>query len=234
MSPILGDESSQSAIPHPLRGLPINPPLVALDSEQGRELLSKCKGLETFVALTMHFVTQNNLSYCGVASGVMVLNALPIDRPVSTNYKPYRLYTQEDFFTPAVRSVVDLDRVKMSGVTLASLSDILQKFPVAVKTVHAEDLRIKEFREDVRRIFGRKDAFMIVNYDRQEIWQEGGGHISPIGAYNEDADKVLILDVARYKYGPVWVSMTDLLRAMTTLDPDSSVSRGYIIVSNKS
>jgi hypothetical protein len=48
--------------------------------------------------------------------------------------------------------------------------------------------------------------------------QETGGHISPLAAYDSKSDRFLILDVARYKYPPVWVSASDLFVAMNTTD----------------
>ena len=61
--------------------------------------------------------------------------------------------------------------------------------------------------------------------------QEKGGHISPLAAYNSKADRFLILDVARYKYPPVWVSTSDLFAAMNTTDSDNdNKTRGFVVV----
>ena len=73
---------------------------------------------------------------------------------------------------------------------------------------------------------------MIVNYLRKAIGQEKGGHISPLAAYDADADRFLILDVSRYKYPPVWVAVSDLFAAMSTTDPDNqNRTRGYVLIS---
>ena len=37
-------------------------------------------------------------------------------------------------------------------------------------------------------------------------------------AYNHETDSFLILDVAKYKYPPVWAPATHLFNAMATLD----------------
>jgi hypothetical protein len=44
-----------------------------------------------------------------------------------------------------------------------------------------------------------------VNYQRGALGQKESGHISPLAAYNAASDRFLILDVAAYKYPPVWV-----------------------------
>ena len=61
--------------------------------------------------------------------------------------------------------------------------------------------------------------------------QEKGGHISPLAAYDIESDRFLILDVARYKYPPVWVTTADLFAAMKTTDSDNeNKTRGFVLV----
>jgi len=47
---------------------------------------------------------------------------------------------------------------------------------------------------------------LIASYDRASLGQTGNGHFSPIGGYHMERDLVLVLDVARFKYPPHWVS----------------------------
>ena len=75
------------------------------------------------------------------------------------------------------------------------------------------------------------DHFVIINYLRMAIGQERGGHISPLAAYEAKTDRFLILDVARYKYPPVWVAASDLFDAMNTPDADNeNKTRGYVLI----
>ena len=63
------------------------------------------------------------------------------------------------------------------------------------------------------------------------IGQEIGGHISPLAAYDDESDRFLILDVARYKYPPVWVKASDLFDAMNTPDAaNDNRRRGFVLV----
>ncbi|MGB0904790.1 MAG: phytochelatin synthase family protein, partial [Mangrovicoccus sp.] len=66
---------------------------------------------------------------------------------------------------------------------------------------------------------------------RKALPQEGDGHISPVGAYDEASDTVLILDVAKYKYPPVWITVQKLHDAMMLPDSSSKRSRGFVEVS---
>ena len=66
---------------------------------------------------------------------------------------------------------------------------------------------------------------------RKAIGEEIGGHISPLGAYDAKADRFLILDVARYKYPPVWVKTGEIFDAMNTPDASNGdKTRGFVLV----
>ncbi|MGB7097656.1 MAG: phytochelatin synthase family protein, partial [Xanthobacteraceae bacterium] len=96
---------------------------------------------------------------------------------------------------------------------------------------HAEDGGLDAFRASARDYLATKDHFVIVNYLRKAIRQERGGHISPLAAYDAKSDRFLILDVARYKYPPVWVTAADLFAAMDTTDSaNNNKTRGYVLV----
>lgn len=52
-----------------------------------------------------------------------------------------------------------------------------------------------------------------------------------LAAFDAQSDSTLILDVAKYKYAPVWVGISTLRQAMATLDTTSNKARGLVIVS---
>ena len=73
------------------------------------------------------------------------------------------------------------------------------------------------------------DDFVLVNYARRSLGQPGGGHISPLGAYDERSDSFLIMDVNPNRAPWVWVRSDDLIAAMRTFD--TVENRGYLLVS---
>ena len=73
------------------------------------------------------------------------------------------------------------------------------------------------------------DDFLLVNYQRAELGQGEIGHISPVAAYHAASDRLLILDVATYKYPPVWASTEAVWSAMNTIDSSADRSRGFIV-----
>ncbi|MEC4815745.1 MAG: phytochelatin synthase family protein [Scytonema sp. PMC 1069.18] len=206
--------------------------LIAFHSSEGAKLLIESKSREDFFPLSTQFVTQTNQAYCGVASIVMVLNSLQIPAPQATQYSPFRIFTQENFFNnEATRKVVAPEVVSRKGMTLAQIGELLASYNVKVKVYHAADTNLKDFRRLVAENLKQPGNFVLVNYLRKEIGQERGGHISPIAAYNETTDRFLIMDVSRYKYPPVWVKTADLWRAIATVDSDSGQTRGFVFVS---
>ena len=55
----------------------------------------------------------------------------------------------------------------------------------------------------------------------------GEGHFSPVAAYCPSQDKVLMMDVARFKYPPHWVDVNLLWEAMSAINNWNNKSRGY-------
>jgi hypothetical protein len=212
--------------------LPLSPNLVGFNSDEGEKLLVESKSREDFFPLSMQFVTQINQAYCGVASMIMVLNSLGVTAPEAPQYKPYHVFTQENFFSnQKTRGVVAPEIVAQKGMTLEQIGGLLASYGVNVKVFHATDSSLENFRNRASENLKQKNNFIIINYLRKEIGQEKGGHISPLAAYNEQTDRFLILDVSRYKYPPVWVKTADLWKAMNTKDSDSGKTRGFVFVS---
>ncbi|BAZ31631.1 phytochelatin synthase [Cylindrospermum sp. NIES-4074] len=212
--------------------LPLPPNLIAFDSPEGEKLLLESKSRDDYFPLSMQFVTQNNQAYCGVASMVMVLNGLKIPAPEATQYKPYNVFTQDNFFSNEnTKNVLPAEVVARQGMTLNQLGGLLASYDIKVKVYRAGDTSLQEFRKLAAENLKQPGNFVIVNYLRKAIGQETGGHISPLAAYNEQTDRFLILDVSRYKYPPVWVKAADLWKAMATVDSASGKTRGFVFAS---
>ena len=212
--------------------LPLPRNLIPFNSAEGEQLLMASKARQDYIPLSIQFVTQNNLAYCGVASSVMVLNALSIPAPVAPQYGSFHMFTQDNFFNnEQTQKVVTADVVSNKGMILEQLGQLLESYSAKVKVYHGADISLEEFRKLAVENLQEPGNFVIVNYLRKAIGQEKGGHISPLAAYNEKSDRFLILDVSRYKYQPVWVKASDLWQSMATLDPDSGKTRGFVLVS---
>ncbi|HIK04212.1 MAG TPA: phytochelatin synthase family protein [Trichormus sp. M33_DOE_039] len=212
--------------------LTLAPNLINFNSDVGANLLITSRSRVDFFPLSSQFITQNNQAYCGVASIVMVLNSLGIPAPKAPQYSPYRVFTQENFFSnEKTQTVITSDKVSRQGMTLEELGGLLASYNVNVQVHHAGDSNLEDFRKMTAANLKQPGNFVIVNYLRKEINQERGGHISPLAAYNEQTDRFLIMDVSRYKYPPVWVKTAELWKAMNTVDSVSGKTRGFVFVS---
>ena len=182
----------------------------------------------------MQFVTQKTPAYCGVASIVMVLNAMSIPAPETSGFGKYRFFNQDNLFkNPRTEKIISAETVSRRGMTLEQIAGLLESYPVRAKVYHGSEVTLDEFRNLLVTNLQQDDNFAIVNYLRREIGQERGGHISPIAAYNKQSDRFLLLDVSRYKYPPIWVKAEELWQAINTLDRASGKTRGFVLVNDR-
>ncbi len=209
--------------------LPLPDHLTSLTSAEGQRLLRDSEALADFTPLTAHFVTQINQAFCGVASVVMVLNALEIPAPIAPQWEQ-AYFTQENIFNDATEAIIGRETIARQGLTLAELAGILETYPVSAEIHHGSDVSLEDFRSLIRTNLETPGNYVVINYLRRAIGQERGGHISPIAAYDGDTDQFLILDVSRYKYPPVWVQADLLWESINTVDSVSGKTRGFLLV----
>ena len=211
--------------------LPLPPALIRLDSEAGAQLFIDSQARRAYWPLSVQFVTQKNQAFCGVASMVMVLNAMGIKAPPAPGYEPFATFTQDNLLNERTEAVVAQKTILQQGMTLTELGRILGTYSVPVAVMHADDEGLDRFRSAAAKQLSTPGGYVLANYLRRTIGQETGGHISPLAAYDAKSDRFLILDVSRYKYPPVWVTAPDLYAAMNTVDRDNEGRRrGYVLV----
>ncbi len=213
--------------------LPTN--LMAFHSDQGTELLKRSATVNTAYLLE-NFTTQDTQTYCGVASAVMVLNSLIVaNAPIDPAYDPNKYFTQKNFFTKNVLNILKPENVLAKGMTLADMTQALSTFDgVSAQYFNVTDkLSLPEFITITTTALS-KGQYVTVNFLRTQLgFKTGGGHHSPVAAYDEKTRQFLILDVARYKYPAFWVSADDLWKAMNTLDDDAKANRGFIVIDKR-
>jgi hypothetical protein len=204
---------------------------IPLMEPAGIDLLVGSQARADYGPLAEQFLTQANLAYCGVASAVMVLNSLGVPAPAVPGYGRYRFWTQENVFdVPAGRQVVSAELVRRQGMTLAELAALLSSHGVTATAVPGDQLSLGQFRALLRSHLSQPGDRLLANYNRPSLGQDGGGHIAPLAAFHAPSDRVLILDVARYRYPSVWVPVADLWKAIRTTDSSSGRSRGLVTI----
>jgi glutathione gamma-glutamylcysteinyltransferase len=187
----------------------------------------------------------------------MVLNAMCVDPQVRWR-GGWRYYGSEDVLLD--RCCLSAERIRRNGVTLEEFRllgrchglSIELKRPVRTFTEDDENdlgvpgrATLEEFRKDIRRILTQhsgndegasgnhnhsKNSILVVSFSRASLGQTGDGHFSPLAAYHEASDSVLVLDVARFKYTPYWVGVEDLYHALEPIDPVTNKPRGWFLL----
>jgi hypothetical protein len=196
-------------------------PLIPIDTPAGKQLLDEVATVD-HGPLQRWFERQEKLTFCSVASSCIAMNAL----------LGYDALDQDKFFNkPTIAAIRKQSDVEVNGMTLAQLGSVLLEYRVAVVMRHVEDETLEEFRKYAITNLRRPNDFIVVNYRREVLGQNRGGHFSPLAAWHEASDRFLVLDTADYKYPAMWVPAAMLFAAMADVDQSSGRSRGYLAVS---
>jgi glutathione gamma-glutamylcysteinyltransferase len=205
---------------------PLPSDAIAFSSPAGRQVFAEALaagGLDGYFPLAEQFHTQTDPAFCGLGSLVVALNALGID-PGRLWKGPWRWFAEE-----LLDCCVPLPQVRERGLDVEELACLARCNGAEVELQHADATHVGAFRGALERA-ARGDAVLIASYDRSVMGQTGSGHFSPVGGHHVARDLALILDFARFKYPPHWVSVERLWEAMQPLDPATGRARGWMIL----
>ncbi|NKN36098.1 glutathione gamma-glutamylcysteinyltransferase [Agrobacterium sp. a22-2] len=204
--------------------------LIYITDPAGETLFAEADETSPYFKLATYLESEQILTFCGPATIAAVLNSLDIPRPVPQRLFPWGLFTQDAVFTPENQAVKPYPMVERDGLVLEQLVQFFNNLGVKAELHHADSIDVAALRELIKAGLAAPDTRLVANYSRKPIGQNGDGHISPIAAYDVETDRVLVLDVAKYKYPPVWMTVADLHAAMNTIDSGSNKTRGIVVV----
>lgn len=190
---------------------------------------------QDFFHLQNGWDAQINQAYCPVATASAILNSIPGDAitlPVDPDYSPYPYATQNDILDSICVQKTVIHRSDAydglfhvpGGLTLEQTHNLLRchldvnYFDIQTVHVDPRQYTLDEVRKQIRLALMDPLSRVMINYDRRALGQVGAGHFSPVGGYAEREDSFLIMDVAKYKYPPVWVPAARLYASMATVD----------------
>lgn len=244
-----------SALAGDSRSTPSVQALLPFASEEGLARLTRSSARMDFPALANQFEAQSNAAFCGPTTAAVVLNAirgrgadLPRDRSrlraedfqhLPANFDPsLPRFTQDNVILKGGKSraavlgepqTINGKTVRDFGYQIRQLDELLRANGVKTRLVIVDDaLTLEAIRGDLTENLKRPGDYVIVNYRRELVGQPGGGHISPLGAYDTESDSVLVLDVNPASAGWVWMPLATLVKGMRSFD--TVENRGYILV----
>ena len=141
----------------------------------------------------------------------------------SKSQKTAKIKTLKQVYGQPIHSKKDF------GLQLRQLHEIFMSHGLDSKLrVVGKELSDEVIRQDLISNLKTKGDYVVINYKRSELGQKGGGHISPLGAYDEKTDSFLIMDVNSTRYNWVWTQTKALIRSMRSFD--TKENRGYILL----
>ncbi len=193
-----------------------------------------------FWTLAPYYIAQHNDRACSLASLSMLVNAARSALPLGQSDS---LVTQ-----PLLESRVDSQLWSKAlapggeGVTLAQLaaltSQSLHAFQLRAERLEVTHVRdtspeaLAKLRQRLLENEGSGDDWMLLNFFVEPYTGVGDyGHIAPVGAYDAEQRRVLVMDPDRTWYEPYWIPDEVALHGMATLDAASGEHRGYVYVS---
>ena len=223
-------------------GRPLPPGLVSFSSREGKRRFGEALAdgqCEAFFPLSEQFITQDEPAFCGLSSLCMVLNALRVDpgptRPAWREDGVWRWFDERVLALDAPLLLTNgkrtLDQIQTDGVTLDEFSGLASRNGALIQQHRPAESSLAQFREQIIRAASSPTApHMVVSFSRGTLQQTGDGHFSPIAGFHTESDSVLVLDVARFKYPPYWVSVSTLWDAMAPVDEATGEARGYVLL----
>jgi hypothetical protein len=225
---------------------------VIWNSAEGLKMLESSQFKNDFYQLVNFYQPQENPLFCSIATATMIRNALNYgdisSQKTGEAKKPdgsiieYRLYSQKDFFNAKTekikkRAIIEYKEPKVgeenfdAGLSLADFTKMLKIHGLKVLKNYAQkndEKFAKKFRKDLKKNLGEEKNFIVANFDGQILGKKTRGHFSPIVAYDEESDSVLVLDSALHKNQWYWVEVSNLLEAMNSKDGETY--RGYLVI----
>jgi hypothetical protein len=199
-------------------------PQIALDTDAGQIVLRRSVTPD-YEPLTRYWVQQGQMLCCA-ASAVIVMNSVQLEEG----------HTQDDLFVPETAHIITLDGFQNGQATLEKVAALIRvRSGLTATAIHAGEGPgegdLAAFRRQVKENAANVGDYMMVNYSLMYLagLGEGGGHCSPLAAYDEQEDLVLLLD-PRGRYRWAWLSLVSLYEAMNTIDEVSQAHRGWLTV----
>jgi len=195
-------------------------------------------------SLAPHAIQQHTDASCSLATATMLVNAvrghegqLKVGTPTSELSLLERL--KDEVWRAAIHHETG------HGQTLAEFADAMARalasfdcaarWRIEAMPVLDAEACLPQLRETLEALENGTTGFVASNFHLDLFYGDGTdiGHFSPVGAYDAGSDRVLMLDVYKKDYEPVWAPLPRLAKAMATLSRKTGEPRGYALVKRR-
>ncbi len=229
--------------------------IIFWENSQSLQWLARTPANKSFFKLARFFEAQLDKFMCGPASVAMVLNALKLGSDLQLDadseieeharrHNPnlpneYRAsfpkYHQRNVFsdptqTKPINEVYGTATAEgeiSPGLSLLEMHTLLLAQQVYSQIFFVTNETHAEHISNISHALSTEEHYIIANFDRSVWGLQGGGHISPLGAYDSLTKKTLVMDVNNCGRW-LWIDIDLLLNSMSSTD--GIHSRGYLIV----
>ena len=187
--------------------------------------------------ISSYYLSQPTDASCSLASATMVINALRFKQMQHANQRLATtnnvMHSMNNAWANDVKQGGDGITLDQFGLFLKQALNVYHIPPIKLEVIHAtkaKDIAIK-FHQALMDGERTGRTFVIINFDQKFIsGTESVGHFAPVGAYDVNTKRVLIMDPDRDLYEPYWVPEHLLLNSMETVDSAARESRGFVVV----
>ena len=192
-------------------------------------------------SLAPHSIQQHTDSSCSLATATMLVNAvlgheglLKIGAPVGELSLLDRL--KDEVWRAAIHHETG------HGQTLTEFADAMaraltsfdcvRRWRIEAVPVLDAEACLAALRATLSALENGTTGFVASNFHLDLFYGDGTdiGHFSPVGAYDPANDRVLMLDVYKKDYEPMWAPLPRLAKAMATRSVRTGEPRGYAVV----
>ncbi len=162
---------------------------------------------------------------------------------------PFPAYTQADFLNEKTDGIKDRKLVLLGNITpqnednkaafkpglgLVELKKMLETVYGAKAAITLADTEVgkgvEAFRAVVKKTLKDDSTFLLANFKGDLLGASTEGTVSPLAAYDEKSDSVLVLDVTGHKNPWYWVPLKAFYESMHT--QYDGIWRGYMVISD--
>ncbi len=190
-------------------------------------------------SIAPHLIQQSTDSSCSLATAVMLINAvrgrdgrLRIGEPASEASLLDRL-NDATWRAEVAQGGKGLGLTEFAAAMERALAvyGCAEAWTIAIQPVTDAAAAIPDLRAALIAMEST-GGFMAANFHLDLFYGDGVdvGHFSPLGAYDAARDLVLMLDVYKKDYEPMWAPLPRLAKAMATLSRKTGEPRGYAVV----